>query len=469
MSEEVAVGINRKKYPFPVESMLQLALISAVLFVARPCAADMIVGWRGDGTGRFERANPPTEWAADKNIVWRAELPKWSNASPVLSQGRLFVCAEPDILICVDAESGQILWQATNGVDQLLAEEFRPLIEEVRRLNDAEQKLHKKSNAKPTDEDLKQELADFRKNLAEKRKPLDDALGEGFDFSLPRAHGSNGYTSPTPVSDGRMVWVLFGSGVAAAYDLEGTRQWIRFVERPVIGQGHCSSPLLLNDKLIVHVGKIHALNAKSGATVWTAKSGPRFGTPVVAVSGDRTIVVTANGEMLDAGDGEVLASGLSRLAYNAPLVDGDVAYFFNNGEARAYRIPSFDVDDPVPEMLWSTKVSNDRHYASPVISGGRVLCLSQKGMLTVLDSESGDKALERDLKLQGTCYPSPTLAGPYIYFGGEGGATVVLNDDASLEQVAYNTLDKYRSSPVFDGERMYVRGMKALYCIAADK
>lgn len=443
--------------------MMTIATVG-VLGAALPVSGDG-VGWRGDGTGRFTAAKPPVEWGEDKNVIWKTELPKWSNSSPALGGGRIFVCAEPDLLTCVEAASGKLLWERPNGFDQLVSEELRPAMAEVKRLLKLEAEQHKQSAKSPMDEDLKQKLAETRKTLADTRKPIDDILGEGFDFSLPNVHGANGYTPPTPVTDGKMVWAHFGSGVVAAYNLDGTRKWIRFIERPRIGHGHCSSPLLVDGKLIVHLGAVYALDAGTGKTVWRAESKARYGAPVAARSGDRAIVVTANGEMIDAGDGEVLAKGLARLSYNAPVVDGDIAYFFNNGKAKAYRIPTFEVDDSVPELLWSTPVPGDRHYASPVVTGGKVLCLSQKGTLTVLSAEDGKKLVERSMGLKGTCYPSVTAAGGRIYVAGEHGTTAVLKDDADLEQIAFNTFDKYRSSLLFVGDRMYLRGMAGLYCI----
>ena len=89
-------------------------------------------------------------------------------------------------------------------------------------------------------------------------------------------------------------------------------------------------------------------------------------------------------------------------------------------------------------------------------------------MLTVLDVDSGEELEKRRLPTQGTCYPSPTIAGPYIYFGGEGGNTVVLDTGDGLVEVANNTLEKYRSSPLFAGSRMYLRGFSALYCIGVE-
>jgi hypothetical protein len=67
--------------------------------------------------------------------------------------------------------------------------------------------------------------------------------------------------------------------------------------------------------------------------------------------------------------------------------------------------------------------------------------------------------------LQGTVYSSPTLAGKYILLSGEGGRTVVLASGREYREVARNELEPFRSTPVFAGDRMYVRTLKALYCI----
>jgi hypothetical protein len=48
------------------------------------------VGWRTDGTGRYPDAQPPTEWSAQSNVVWKTPLPKPSNATPILVGDRLF-------------------------------------------------------------------------------------------------------------------------------------------------------------------------------------------------------------------------------------------------------------------------------------------------------------------------------------------------------------------------------------------
>jgi len=87
---------------------LVLLLCCVVLI---PMAAAETVGWRGDGSGRFPEADPPTEWGKDQHIVWKTEMPNWSNSSPIIVGGKLFVGCEPSDLICCDVNDGKILWR----------------------------------------------------------------------------------------------------------------------------------------------------------------------------------------------------------------------------------------------------------------------------------------------------------------------------------------------------------------------
>ncbi len=46
--------------------------------------------------------------------------------------------------------------------------------------------------------------------------------------------------------------------------------------------------------------------------------------------------------------------------------------------------------------------------------------------------------------------------------------TVVLEPGREYEELARNTLEAFRGTPIFDGKRMYVRTMKAVYCIGGE-
>ncbi len=77
------------------------------------------VGWRGDGLGRYPYATPPIEWSNEKNVAWAADLPSWSNGTPVVVGDRIFVCSEPFDLICLSKKDGEILWRESCGYQSL--------------------------------------------------------------------------------------------------------------------------------------------------------------------------------------------------------------------------------------------------------------------------------------------------------------------------------------------------------------
>ena len=53
--------------------MSPVRLIPLLLVVGALGAADTTMGWRGDGTGYFPHATPPTEWGDGSNIAWKVE------------------------------------------------------------------------------------------------------------------------------------------------------------------------------------------------------------------------------------------------------------------------------------------------------------------------------------------------------------------------------------------------------------
>src|SRR5690349_2075439 len=64
-------------------------------------------------------------------------------------------------------------------------------------------------------------------------------------------------TSPSPVTDGKTVWLLTGTGVLKAFDFAGKEQWARDFPKEYgawgLNHGYGSSPLLLGGALYVQV------------------------------------------------------------------------------------------------------------------------------------------------------------------------------------------------------------------------
>lgn len=88
-------------------------LLAATLLHLPTAPAAAPVSWRKDGTGIYPDAQPPVKWSATENVIWKTPLPKKSNASPILVGDRVFVCGEPDTLLCVSVKDGAILWSSS--------------------------------------------------------------------------------------------------------------------------------------------------------------------------------------------------------------------------------------------------------------------------------------------------------------------------------------------------------------------
>ena len=52
-----------------------------------------------------------------------------------------------------------------------------------------------------------------------------------------------GESAVTPVSDGQNVWVVYGSGVVACFDLAGNRKWTTVIPIKHSEHGYCSNAL----------------------------------------------------------------------------------------------------------------------------------------------------------------------------------------------------------------------------------
>ena len=247
--------------------------------------------------------------------------------------------------------------------------------------------------------------------------------------------------------------------------MKGDRKWVTFIEKPTHRYGHCASPLIAGDKVLVVIENLTALDLKSGKVVWTAKSKHQWGSPVAGRIGDTDVAITANGEIVRIADGTVLAGGVSKLEYCAAVVKDGIAYFIENG-GKAIRLPAVASDSIEVKELWKTTPKKDRYYASPVVHDGLIYACTRNRVFSVIDAEDGKVVYEKKLDLGGgTMYPSITLAGGLLYVSIDNGTTVVLEPGREYKEIARNKLEAFRSTPVFIGKRMYVRGLKNLYCV----
>ena len=110
-------------------------------------------------------------------------------------------------------------------------------------------------------------------------------------------------SSPSPVTDGKNVWVMTGTGVLKAFDFAGNELWARNIQNDYgrfgLNWGYASSPLLYEDSLYVQVlhgmrtrdpSYLLRIDKKTGKTLWRIErrtparfeSPDSYSTPILA-------------------------------------------------------------------------------------------------------------------------------------------------------------------------------------------
>ena len=122
------------------------------------------------------------------------------------------------------------------------------------------------------------------------------------------------YASPTPVTDGKAVYVWFGSAVVAAVDFSGKLLWRHERTGPFnLNPGITSSPILYKDTLVLisdqnrDAGFLQGLDLKTGEVKWEKKRtkvGACNATPVLLKVGGKTQMIVQATNALQALDPE---------------------------------------------------------------------------------------------------------------------------------------------------------------------
>ena len=386
-----------------------------------------------------------------------------SNASPVPVGESIIICEEPDTVVCLALDDGAVRWRRSISWADFAAapivdaadidQQRRDLDQQLNAISEREQQLKDTG-----DQDGLKALRAERRRLRSQRQKLD--LG-----GKPPSHQVNGYTSPTPVTDGSTIYVVFGTGVAAAIDFEGQPRWARIVGVPGHEWGHSASPVLVDDRLVIHIGAdLMALDPATGDEVWSVSSKGTWGTPQVIRGGAGKAVLTSGGTLVRVRDGEVLAAGLTKTPWGSPVVHAGRVYIMDEAGGAAYAVNPASSGEPL-QRLWTMQPKVDRYYASPVVHDGIVYNITRGGFISAVDATDGTLIYEKRLSLGGTVYPSPCLVGDQLLVCSDAGQMQIITPGRTLDVVQENTLEPFRSTPTIVDNRLYVRTLNALYCI----
>jgi outer membrane protein assembly factor BamB len=411
----------------------------SVLFLGALLGGILGADWpqfRGPGgLGISDEKGLPTEWSADKNVVWRVKLPGAGASCPVTRGNRVFVTCysgygldakspgtAEDLrrhLLCLDRATGKTLW----------AKEFEPVLPE-----------HKYA-------------------------------GEG---------SYHGYAASTPLIDGEHLYVFFGKSGVFCFDLEGKEVWHSLVGKNTNGWGSGTSPILYKDFLIINAsvesGALVALNKTTGKEEWRSPGiRSSWNTPVLVTTPEKTqeLVVSIQDKVvgIDPDTGKELwqAEGVHRYVCPSVVAHDGVVYAIGGGSTSLAVKAGGKGDVSKTHVVW--RLNKGSNVGSPIYHEGHLYWASDNGGTVFCQEAATGKVVysERLAPASGQIWASPVLADGKLYFVSKENGTYVVAAQSKYQLLAHNVIegDKSRSNAslaVSDGQ-LFLRNDQYLYCI----
>jgi outer membrane protein assembly factor BamB len=406
--------------------------------------------WRGPlATGVAPQASPPVEWSESKNLKWKAEIPGAGKSSPIIWEDKVFITTAVDtgkvvpgapkpedqpermfgikfpntlyrfVVFALDRETGKVVWEQT---------------------------------------------------------AVEELPHEGH-------HGDNSHASASPTTDGKRLYVSFGSRGMYCYDLSGRKLWERKLPKVEtrLSFGEGSSPVVHEDTVVLvrdneTASSILAFDAATGEVKWEQKrtEPSAWATPLVVDHGGRTQVITNASNKVRSYDlhtGDVIWECGGQVANVTPSpvpVGDDVICMSGYRGSMAMRIPLNAKGDITDSAYVEWKYDKDTPYVPSPLLYGDLLYFNKlnNNILTVLNVNTGTTVLgpTRVDQVQ-NIYASPVGAAGHVYLTGRNGTTAVLKQGEKLDIVATNRLeDLIDASAAIAGRQLMLRGRKTLYC-----
>jgi outer membrane protein assembly factor BamB len=301
--------------------------------------------------------------------------------------------------------------------------------------------------------------------------------------------------TPTPVSDGRYVWALFGTGDLVCLDRSGEVRWQRNLVKeygPIrTSHGYGTSPMLLDQRLFVafmHQGPSYvlAVNAKTGENIWKKDRnlGPEteardsYSSAILLRGKRRAQVVFAGSESVNAyepktGEQLWIRGGMKvphqfgRTIAGPTAGDGVLVAVASGFQNRGYTV-GLDLHQQNPgnstNRLWTLeKFSPD--CPTPIIYRNKLYCIRDDGIASCVDVKTGEPHWQERV-FSANVKVSPVAGDGKVYFMSNKGNCAVVIADPTFKVLARNQLnDATLSSPAISGGQLFVRTQTKVYCI----
>jgi outer membrane protein assembly factor BamB len=278
-------------------------------------------------------------------------------------------------------------------------------------------------------------------------------------------------SSPSPVTDGRHVWIMTGVGALKSFDFAGKEIWSRNIQddygRFGLNWGYASSPLLQGGALYVQVlhgmktddpSYLLKIDATTGKTIWrverhtdaVSESPDSYTTPAWIEANGRAELIITGGDVVSGHDpqtgreywrADVLNPSRNRsyrIVASPFVVGGLVIAPTRNNPLVAVR-PGGGGDVAQSHIAWSFAQGPD--VPTPVSDGKLLYIVRDNGVVFALDVQTGAPVYGPVRLPGGTYSASPVLADGKIYVTTEEeGITTVFRAGPAFEVLSSNSL-----------------------------
>jgi outer membrane protein assembly factor BamB len=442
-----------------LQTLLLGTLVGVGLLGVAVRAADW-PNWRGpNATGIAPDGTLPTRWSATENVAWKARIAGAGVSTPIVSGDRVYVTSQIGAGIRREGNHPRLV----QGADAAAQGERALGVEAAAGSDPAKTYFVVEAFGRSDG-----------KRVWERRI---EATG-----ALTPVHDKHNLATPSPVTDGTMVYAWFGTGQIVALDRSGAVVWQRHLATENgafdIQWGHGSSPVLHGDRLILLCDQparsyLLAIDKKTGKDLWKADRGQgrsSYSTPLVIDGAFGSEVIVNSTERIDAYDtttGEFLwhAGEASRFAVPTPVFHDGVIYAsrgYRSGPYMAIR-PGGRGDVSSKSMIW--RIATGAPYCSSLLYfDGVVYMANDVGVLTAVDATSGERIWQE--RVDGVFSASPVAGGGHVYFVSENGETVVLKAGRAPQVVGRNALgERAVASPAISNGQIFIRTDSHLFAI----
>ena len=430
--------------------------------------------FRGANAGDVgDNPSLPATWSETENVVWKIDVPGLAWSSPVVWEDHIFITSA----ISAGDEPDPIPGLYDPGDDngsRRSTEQHRWVVYDI----------------------------DFDTGVIRWARELHSARP-----TIAR-HIKNSFASETPVTDGRRVYVYFGTaGVVGALNMSGETVWLTELGafETTGGFGSAASPTLYGDRLYVVNDNVRqsfmvALDKNTGEEIWRVERperGQNWATPFVWENEVRTEIVTSGTQGVRSYDldGVLLweIHGMSGLSIPTPFAKHGLLYIssgYPGGGLRPVYVVKPGASGDI--SLWSQDAmrtglssgfpgsrasSEDVAWAYPLLGtyntsalvyGDYYYTLLDRGFLVAHDARTGEEVYSRKrLEIGNGFTASPWAYNDKIFLLSEDGETFVVKAGPEFEILHKNPLNEMTlATPAIVSGSLILRTQSKLYRIA---